>query len=239
MITQEKLEKEKLSLHIKYISGISFGCICLVIILSFCESTMFQNCISVASTVSSIILSAVAIVLSVTGERTTNEIRNKVSDSVSQLEDCTQKSGELTQKSCELNEELTRTFQQLRRLCEDMNDNVVEKFPNIQEALNDLISRSDKSDENKETISDNAVDHIVRFLNVINPKTKEYVKKGYTFFEEEAKKHPIEMSDVMQYLVNEGADVNTATLVIGLMLGILCTGAITHNNKLNELIERL
>ena len=231
MITQEKLEKEKLSLHLKYISGISFACICLVIILSCCESTMFQNCISVSSTVTSIILSVVAIILSVTGERTTNEIRNKVSDSVTQLEDCTEKSSELT-------EELTRMIQQMNSLYENVNDKIVEQIPLMQSTLNDLVMQNKGSNTDSENKED-AIDHIVSFLDVINPNTKNLVKKGYIFFENEAKKHPIEMGDVMRYLMQEGADANTASLVIGLMLGILCTGALTDDNRMNKLIQKL
>lgn len=239
MITQEKLEKEKLSLHLKYISGISFGCICLVVILSFCESTMFQNCISVASTVTSIILSVVAIILSVTGERATNEIRNKVSDSVNQLEDCTEKSSELTEKSSELNEDLTRTLQQLKQLCEDMNNNVIDKLPNIQSDLSYLVSlneesKSDKIDDRNKV---DVVEHIVRFLDNINKDTKYYVKEMYSFMMEEGKKNSVSVDEINQYLMSKGASSITATLVIGIVLGNLCTGTIS--DKVEELIKRL
>ncbi|MCI9126572.1 MAG: hypothetical protein HFG28_05185 [Eubacterium sp.] len=87
--TNEEFEKEmnykKNKLHLKYISGISFGCVCAVIILQCSDGKIFQNCISVSSTVVSIILSVIAIILSVTGERSTNEIRNKISDTADRL----------------------------------------------------------------------------------------------------------------------------------------------------------
>lgn len=229
MITKEVLEKEKLTLHIKYISGISCGCVCLVIILSFCEKEMFQNCISVSSTVTSIILSVIAIILSVTGERSTNEIRNKVSDSVNQLEECTEKSSQLT-------EELTNTIQHMNALYKNVNEKIVEQIPVMQETLNGLVLQNDKKNVKQE---ENVIEHIVRFLNVINPKTKKYVKLAYEFLETEAKKNPVGMDDVLKYLMSEGASANTGNLVIGLMLGSLCTGTLTYDNKINELINRL
>ena len=91
-------------------------------------------------------------------------------------------------------------------------------------------------EENK----DNPIDHIVSFLNVINPNTKNYLKKAYIYLEEKGKKHPINIGSVAQYLMDdEGAEGNTAILVVGLMLGILCTGALTHDNNMDELIDRL
>ena len=134
MTTEEKLriEKSVLKLHLKYISSISFACICLVVVFSFCEDSTFKNCISVSSTVTSIILSVIAIILSVTGERTTNEIRNKVSDSVNQLENC-------TNESSKLSEELSATLQQLNVLYNNMNDKIGTQIPQIQSTLNDLV----------------------------------------------------------------------------------------------------
>ena len=169
MITKEVLEKEKLSLHLKYIVGISFACICLVIILHCCQSTMFQNCISVSSTVTSIILSVVAIILSVTGERTTNEIRNKVADSVEQLEDCTEKSSQLT-------EELTKTIQQMNTLYSNVNDKICD-IPEIKNALNNFVLQNKGYGIDKEDV----VEHIVAFMNVVNPKTKSFLKQAYIF----------------------------------------------------------
>lgn len=230
MITKEALEKEKLSLHLKYISGISFACICLVIILHCCQSTMFQNCISVSSTVTSIILSVVAIILSVTGERTTNEIRNKVADSVEQLEDCTDKSSQLT-------EELIKAVQQMNELYENVKDKASD-ISEIKTTLNDFVFKD--KDINKDYEEVDVVEHIVKFMNTINPKIKAYVKMAYMFGENESSsKQSVKVGDVMQHLMNEGADVNTANLVVGLMLGSLCTGTLTANNKIKELIEKL
>lgn len=127
-ILETKVKHEKLKIHFMYIISISVACICLVIIISFCEDSTFKNCISVSSTVTSIILSVIAIILSVTGERSTNEIRNKVTDSVEQLETCTEKSSNLA-------EELTNTMQQLNTLYENMNKRIIDQFPTISDII--------------------------------------------------------------------------------------------------------
>ncbi len=231
--TNEKLKCDKLllKLHLKYILGISLACICLVVIFSFCEDSVFKSCISVSSTVTSIILSVIAIILSVTGERTTNEIRDKVSDSVNQLEDCTNKSSELTS-------ELSTTLQQLNTLYANMNEKIGTQIPQIQSTLNDLVLKNSNVN-NEEINEDNPIDHIVSFLNAINPITKEYLKKAYMYLEDEGKKHPIEMGSIAEHLIEKGASEITSALVVGLMIGILCTGALSHDHNMHELIDRL
>ncbi len=65
------------------ILGISLIVIALVIKTS--NNTAFVNNVSFASTITSIILSVIAIWMSITGERSTNEIKTKVSESVDRL----------------------------------------------------------------------------------------------------------------------------------------------------------
>lgn len=132
--TNEELEKEvkykKLELHIKYIAGISFGCVCGVIVLKCCNGQTFQNCISVSSTVVSIILSVVAIILSVTGERSTNEIRNKIADVVERLSNTTMRTEtsnmdffEKSQQQIETFEEISIKLERFVTQIDDIKDN--------------------------------------------------------------------------------------------------------------------
>lgn len=234
--TKEKLEADKLllKLHLKYILGISFACICLVIVLSFCEDSTFKNCISVSSTVTSIILSVIAIILSVTGERTTNEIRNKVSDSVNKLEDC-------TNKSSELSDGLSATLQQLEALYENVNTNI-KKIPKIESTLNEVLLKNNENTVDSESgveDEDNVAKHIIRFVtDVFLPNDKEYLKMAYSFLLDTNESKPISSDDIIQHLVKNGADTNTALLVIGLMFGNLCTGKM-NIELVKEIIRNL
>ena len=206
---QKQTENARLKIHIKYISGILAGCVCLLIISRLCEDSVFKSCVSVSSTVVSIILSVIAIILSVTGERATNEIRNKVSDSVKQLEEC-------AEKSVCFNVDLDKTINKMNLLYDNMTENVIKQFPQMQTAINDLLSEKTNTEE------DNPVDHIVRFYNNISPKTKEYIITALRFMNEEGRKHPIQPGDIMLHLINKGADANTSNLVIGLIFGNFC-----------------
>ena len=230
--TKEKLRSDKLllKLHLKYIAGISFACICLVIILSFCEDSVFKSCISVSSTVTSIILSVVAIILSVTGERTTNEIRNKVSDSVNQLEDC-------TNKSSELSEELSVTLQQLNALYENMNDKII-KIPQIESTLNEFVSKKIESVESDDKNGDNVAKHIIRFMKNVFPTENKYLKIAYSRLLKPGKNNSVSTEDIIYDMIKNGADANTAMLMIGLMMGNLCTGKM-NNELMEEIVKGL
>ena len=230
--TNEKLRSDKLllKLHLKYILGISFACVCLVIVLSFCEDSTFKNCISVSSTVTSIILSVIAIILSVTGERTTNEIRNKVSDSVSQLEDC-------TAKSSELSKDLSATLQQLNALYESVNDNMV-KIPKIESALNEFILKNSENVESEDKNEDNVAKHIIRFMQNVFPTKNKYLKMAYSRLLNVEKKSSVSTDEIINDLIRNGADANTAMLMIGIMMGNLCTGEM-NNELMEEIVKNL
>ncbi len=230
--TKEKLECDKLllKLHLKYILGIALACICLVVILSFCEDSTFKNCISVSSTVTSIILSVIAIILSVTGERTTNEIRNKVSDSVNKLEDCTHQSSELAG-------ELSKTLQQLNTLYENVNDNIM-KIPKIESTLSEFILKNNENMESDSKNEDNVAKHIINFMKNVFPTEKKYLKIAYTRLLNSGKNCSVSTENIIHDLINNGADANTAMLMIGLMMGNLCTGKM-NNELMEEIVKGL
>lgn len=224
--TKGELETDKLllKLHSKYILGISFACICLVIVLSFCEDSTFKNCISVSSTVTSIILSVIAIILSVTGERTTNEIRNKVSDSVEQLEDC-------TNKSSELSDSLSATLQQLEALYENVNANIG-RIPKIESTLNEYISK-DKCGN-----GDDVVSNISNFINIFDSYTRQCIKDTYIYIKSKGQNNSFYMNDIMKYLIAKNVSESIANLATGLVLGTLCTG-IKIEQDVDKIIEQI
>ena len=225
----EELQRKNslLKLHLIYISGISFACICLVIVLNFCEDSMFKNCISVSSTVASIILSVIAIILSVTGERTTNEIRNKVSDSVEKLEDCTDKSNHLSL-------ELAETLQQLNTLYENMNDKVVTQIPEIKESINSLIQHNIVNNEDTNKILDNVMEYLKR----ISPDLRLSIKTALLFILECSDQSKLTINDVCQYLCEKGYNSQTASLSTGFIMGCLSTKTL-NSDSINKLIESI
>lgn len=220
--TKEKLKREKalLKLHLIYILGIAFACVCLVVILSFCEDSMFKNCISVSSTVTSIILSVIAIILSVTGERTTNEIRNKVSDSVNRLEDCTNKSSKLTN-------DLSTSLQQLNTLYEHIG-----RIPKIESTLNEFVLKD------KEIGEDNVLTNITDFINIFDSQTKQCIKDIYIYIRDKGKNNSFYMNDITKHLMSKSVSESIARFATGLVLGTLCTG-IKAEHDVDKIIEQI
>ena len=90
MENNEKNSKhEKLKLHFIYIVVICFIiCIGTIIIAAYNQEAFVAQ-VSFAGTITSIVLSVIAIWLSISGERTTNDIRIKIAESTERLSDTT------------------------------------------------------------------------------------------------------------------------------------------------------
>lgn len=84
-----EVQCEKNKLHIKYITGFASVLTLGSVVLAGYNNVAFVSQFSFASTVTSIVLSVVAIWMSISGERTTNEIKNKILDASQRLEDTT------------------------------------------------------------------------------------------------------------------------------------------------------
>ena len=81
-----RLECEKTKLHSKYIACISIGIVVWLVETGKANTEEFSSWISFASTVASIILSVIAIIMSITGEGKTDAMRNQMEDTAKKLE---------------------------------------------------------------------------------------------------------------------------------------------------------
>ena len=130
------LKHEKLKLHYRYIIVICF-IICIgTIIIAAHSQEAFVSQVSFAGTITSIVLSVIAIWMSISGERTTNDIRIKITESTERLSDTT-KNVETLNKNYEktmdtqLNE-LKNVQEQLAKVIFSIN-NVGEQVSHLQE----------------------------------------------------------------------------------------------------------
>ena len=232
-ITEDRIKCEKLKLHITYIGIMAVMCVVSVIILSFCEDTMFKNCVSVASTVTSIILSVIAIILSVTGERTTNEIRNRVSDSVEQLEACAEKSEGLAT-------ELTDTLKQLNELYKNVNERILSQLPEITGALtSDCPQNDDNSSLEKDYIK-LKIESISVFLGVLPEKVRSNIKESLKYVKTEIydNKKTVSLTDIAKNLVTKGVGAQEAMFATGITIGYMSAGIFNYDG-LSKLIEKV
>lgn len=119
---EKNLQHEKLRLHIKYIIVIcSIICIGTIIITSYNQDA-FVSQVSFAGTITSIVLSVIAIWLSISGERSTNDIRIKIAESTERLSDTTKK------------------VKSLNKSYENTMDTQLNELKNVQEQLTKVIS---------------------------------------------------------------------------------------------------
>lgn len=93
-----ELKYEKSKLHIRYLLAIAIGLILLSVLIVTKGGVEFANQLSMGSTISSIILSAIAIFMSISGENKTSSIQNqmietstKMSKIVNQIENANEK----------------------------------------------------------------------------------------------------------------------------------------------------
>lgn len=81
----DTIQNEKNKLHIKYLIAIASVISLGSIVLSLCNKDTFVAQVSFASTITSIVLSVIAIWMSISGERTTNDIKIRILESTDRL----------------------------------------------------------------------------------------------------------------------------------------------------------
>lgn len=82
---KDVIQNEKNKLHIKYLIAIASVISIGSIVLSLCNKDTFVAQVSFASTITSIVLSVIAIWMSISSERTTNDIKSKIWESTERL----------------------------------------------------------------------------------------------------------------------------------------------------------
>ena len=94
-----KLNCVKTKLHSRYIATIAAGIVIWFLATGEANTAEFSAWISFASTIASIILSVIAIILSITGEGKTDVMREKIEEAVKKLENTAQNIEDANQKS--------------------------------------------------------------------------------------------------------------------------------------------
>lgn len=133
---EKDLKHEKLKLHYKYLIVIAIIILFAGIVLATSNQNEFVSQVSFGSTISSIILSVIAIWMSISGERTTNDIRIKIAESSERLLGTTKELEILNENQKETMEtqlsELTNVQEQLTKIIHSIN-NVEKQVSSIYE----------------------------------------------------------------------------------------------------------
>ena len=112
-----KIKSMRLTLHSRYICGIAIGIVIWTLATGKANSPEFSSWISFASTVASIILSVLAIIMSITGEAKTEAMRN-------QMEDATRMLDKAVENITSENEYINRSIAHLQEKIDSMSEKV-------------------------------------------------------------------------------------------------------------------
>lgn len=123
----ERLKVEKQKLHVKYIAGICIGIITVVLAYRTSDVETFVNQLSFASTIASIILSVLAIIMSISGEGKTEGIRNQMSETTMELRKTVETVQTINEGVINSLNQLEGGINELQTKIEQIPDNTAEK----------------------------------------------------------------------------------------------------------------
>lgn len=142
-----RLKCMKTKLHSRYISFIAVAIVIWLLATGEANTPEFSNWISFASTITSIILSVIAIILSITGESKTDAMRNQMEETAHKLEETAENIKEANDQNIKNTQELKENINVLQKKIESMPSHIQEV----------LFDKSDKvenlTDENRNRVS--------------------------------------------------------------------------------------
>lgn len=245
------IQNEKNRLHIKYIIAIS-AIICLgSIILSLSDKDIFVDQVSFASTITSIVLSVIAIWMSISGERTTNDIKSRITESTERLSKTTANVEILNNKnesimSSQL-KELNDVKEKLETIIHSV-DNVGEQVTNMQKMVNTTPNAPNTSSKAIMTTDQK----IVLFRNAYNwasdvtSDTKDYrawlfCQMTYILINNRRESKPYNYDETRNYLDAKNVNLKIWNKVIDANWGIINTlifaSVFSNDDAINQILE--
>lgn len=193
----------------KIVLIISIVLMILALTVKTSDDSAFVGQVSFASTVTSIVLSVIAIWMSITGERSTNEIKEKVSSSVGKLT-------ETTCKSTALTDDLKKTLDNQNKKYDEIIEKMKTVVSNIEGmkvtvgSMNSLLSEIGTPANKNDEEFDKQI--LVRMVNMVlesfqGPSAdegREKIKCALAFaYEKRLEDEVVGVNDLADYLVSE------------------------------------
>lgn len=151
------VQYEKLKLHIKYIIAISLILFFGSIVLATSNQNEFVSQVSFAGTITSIILSVIAIWMSISGERTTNDIRMKIAESTERLSGTTKEIEILNNNH---KKTMGKQLDELKNVQEQLTQ-VIQSINNVEKQVSYMYEKNNTTNSN--AINNNAMDENPKF----------------------------------------------------------------------------
>lgn len=143
-----KLKCMKTKLHSRYITCIAVGIVIWLLATGQANTSEFSAWISFASTIASIILSVIAIIMSITGESKTDAMRNQMEETANKLEE--------TARSIEIaNKQNIKNIEELKENIDKLQEKVEQYKGETVEALRKFEKKPSEVDNDRMKINKN------------------------------------------------------------------------------------
>lgn len=121
-----KLENDRIRLHIKYICFIATTVLVWLIATGSAKDEEFPNWVSFASTIASIILSVLAIIMSITGENKSEVARNQLEETSKKIDSAVESMKKINDNTIENISSISETMKLLNKKIEDIDSHIQE-----------------------------------------------------------------------------------------------------------------
>lgn len=222
----EIIKHEKRKLHMNYIIAISAIISLGSVVLALYNQDAFVAQVSFAATITSIVLSVIAIWMSISGERSTNDIKVKIAESTERLSGTTK---EIETFNNNYKETMNTQLAELK--------NVQEKLAQITQSVN-IVKEQVSFMSEKNTINPNIIDNnimttaqrITLFNNIyiwetINDPLREYIfcKIAELLINGRTNHKLYYLGDIINYFEQSGYNVSVWSGTINKCWGIINT----------------
>lgn len=250
---KDVIQNEKNKLHIKYLIAIASVISIGSIVLSLCNKDIFVAQVSFASTITSIVLSVIAIWMSISSERTTNDIKSKIWESTERLAKTTENVEILNDRNESIMNtqlhELNDVKEKLEAIIHSV-DTVGEQVTIMQEKVNAAPStprttnNKTMTTEQKITLFQNLYTWAVDYAT----DSKKYrawllCEMTQKFIKNQKNSTPNVYRDAMHYLETINADLNKWGKIINSYWGALCmlsmASVFNDQNAVEKILEKI
>lgn len=220
------LHHEKLKLHIKYIIAIAAILSLGSVVLASYDQEAFAGQVAFGATITSIVLSVIAIWMSISGERTTNDIRIKIAESTERLSKTTT---EIETLNSNYEKTMDSQINELKHVQEQLTY-ITNSISNVEKKVSNMGMQYTAAPETLDNSIMNTAQRIILYNNIyswitVNDCDMEYIfcKMVEIMINIYQKRSSITLNQIFEQLPQVNMDSNEWTITISTYWGIINT----------------
>ena len=238
------LKHEKLKLHMKYIIAIAVILSLGSIVLAAYDQEAFAGQVAFGATLTSIVLSVIAIWMSISGERATNDIRIKIGESTERLSKTTK---EIEILNGNYEKTIENQISELKNVQEQLTQ-ITNSISNVEKQVSDFSVKTTIEPETQQKNTMDTNQKIELFNGIFSWMTygdsereRIFYKMTEGFIEELNEHNIVHLSNIITQLEQDNVDTNNWKIVTNTIWGILNTlfkaSVFKDNDAKNAIME--